>query len=380
MERLSRRSRLGAQIEIWPSFKAILNDVRLSDWDDETHQPVLDAESVELELSAIAALRGDVVISTAKLVRPILYVKPVGSNGYAPVTPKGGRIRQAIDGARAVVARYPSDPDTSELAAEAFGTPEFSDGQVMATGGTSSAAGAIVTGLGGAIEWSALNRKARLSAAGIWRGENFADAGSDKPLILFAGGSAPVSISIQAAPVSGSFDGVASFSENAFFNGQLTFNSPSLRRIRMVAHRPPPGASSGPVALSGKISGDRKRLKLDNAEITLDGNPGPTSSTWRSRGRAGNQRHAGLRATRPALVPRRLHTVHAGLGSMPARSTSPSPRNTISTSAFLKRQGDGWRFFVEQRRRDGAGQGRPHRVRYFRCHHLRRHGAGRYPL
>ena len=36
----------------------------------------------------------------------------------------------------------------------------------------------------------------------------------------------------------------------------------------------PPGASSGPVALSGKISGDRKRLKLDNAEITLDGNPG----------------------------------------------------------------------------------------------------------
>src|SRR6187551_3046041 len=32
------------EIEIWPSFKAILNDVRLSDWDDQTHQPVLDAE------------------------------------------------------------------------------------------------------------------------------------------------------------------------------------------------------------------------------------------------------------------------------------------------------------------------------------------------
>src|SRR6185436_4756693 len=126
----------------------------------ETHQPVLDAESVELELSAISALRGDVVISTAKLVRPILYVNPVGSNRYAPVTPKAGRIRDAIEQARAIVARNPTDPDASELAAEAFGTVEFSDGQGMATGGTSSAADAIVTGLAGAIEWSALNRKA----------------------------------------------------------------------------------------------------------------------------------------------------------------------------------------------------------------------------
>src|SRR4029453_18245736 len=39
-------------IDIWPSFKAVLSDVRLSDWEDESHRPVLEAESVELELSA----------------------------------------------------------------------------------------------------------------------------------------------------------------------------------------------------------------------------------------------------------------------------------------------------------------------------------------
>jgi AsmA protein len=50
------------EIDIWPSFKAVLSDVRLSDWEDKSHQPVLEAESVELELSAIAALRGVVVI------------------------------------------------------------------------------------------------------------------------------------------------------------------------------------------------------------------------------------------------------------------------------------------------------------------------------
>src|SRR5262245_22388218 len=56
------------EVQIWPTFKAVLKDVSLSDWDDQQHRPVLDAESIELELSPIAALQGDVRISTARLV------------------------------------------------------------------------------------------------------------------------------------------------------------------------------------------------------------------------------------------------------------------------------------------------------------------------
>src|SRR6185295_7710789 len=107
------------------------------------------------------------------------------------------------------------------LASESFGTVEFADGQVVPTGGTvGDAEPPMMTGLAGAIEWSALNRAASLSATGIWRGESFSiDASSPKPLILFAGGSAPVSIDVKAAPASGSFDGVANFSQNSFFDG-----------------------------------------------------------------------------------------------------------------------------------------------------------------
>ena len=264
------------EIEIWPSFKAVLSDVRLSDWDDESRKPVLDAERVELELSAIAALRGDVVISTAKLVRPILYVEPLGQNRYAPVAPKGGRIRNALDVARAVVAKNPGDPDVSELASESFGTVEFSDGQVVATNEAADGGEPIMTGLAGAIEWSALNRAASLSANGIWRGESFSiDASSAEPLVLFAGGTTQMSIDVKAAPASGSFSGAANFSQNSFFDGQLAFSSPSLRRMLEWSRTDlPPGASTGSIALSGKITGDRKRLKFDNAEVTLDGNPG----------------------------------------------------------------------------------------------------------
>ena len=134
----------------------------------------------------------------------------------------------------------------------------------------------MMTGLAGAIEWSALNRAASLSATGIWRGESFSiDASSPRPLILFAGGSAPVSIDIKAAPASGSFDGIANFSQNSFLDGQLAFSSPSLRRMLEWSRTDlAPNASTGSVALSGKVTGNRKRLKFDNAEVTLDGNPG----------------------------------------------------------------------------------------------------------
>lgn len=261
------------EIEIWPTFKAVLYDVRLSDWDDAERRPVLDAERVELELSATAALSGNVVISTAKLVRPVLYVSQVSPNRYAPVAPKIGRIRHAIDKARAVVAENPNSPNLSELASDSFGTVEFNDGQIIDSAGGEN--GAIMTGLSGAVEWGALNRSASLSANGIWRGENFSiEASSANPLLLFAGGSAPVAINVKAAPVSGSFDGVANLSENSFFNGQVTFNSPSLRRMLEWSRNDlPPGVSTGSVALSGRINGDRKRLKLDDAQITLDGNP-----------------------------------------------------------------------------------------------------------
>lgn len=261
------------EVHIWPTFRAVLNDVSLSDWDDPGRRPVLDAESVELELSPIAALQGNVRIASARLVRPVLYVREVAPDRYAPVAPRFGRVRQAIDGARVLVEANPQNPDSSALADDSLGTIEFSDGQIVDLGGQSAA---MLTGLAGAIEWSELDDAASLSVTGVWRGENFSlDASSGRPLILFAGGSAPLSFNLRAAPASGSFEGVANLSGASYLNGQLSFSSPSLRRMLEWSRTDvPPGASSGSIAVSGRISGTENRFKLDNAEITLDGNGG----------------------------------------------------------------------------------------------------------
>src|ERR1700755_1015604 len=60
------------RIEVWPKFRALLPAVTLSQWTPPDAPPVIEAERVEVELSAMAALHGDVVFSTARLVRPTI--------------------------------------------------------------------------------------------------------------------------------------------------------------------------------------------------------------------------------------------------------------------------------------------------------------------
>ena len=92
--------------------------------------PVLDAERVELELSAIAALRGNVVISTARLVQADLYVRTLDRAVYAPTPPKAGASARAR-GARSWWSEPIRPSPTSAPAGRSFGTVEFSDGRIV---------------------------------------------------------------------------------------------------------------------------------------------------------------------------------------------------------------------------------------------------------
>ncbi|RUU08431.1 AsmA family protein, partial [Mesorhizobium sp. M6A.T.Ca.TU.002.02.2.1] len=92
------------RIEVWPNFRAILADVTLSQWTETDAPPVIEAERVEVNLSAMAALRGDVVFSTARLIRPTIRVQRAANGLFLPALPSGGRITRSIDTARAVVS------------------------------------------------------------------------------------------------------------------------------------------------------------------------------------------------------------------------------------------------------------------------------------
>ena len=262
------------RIEVWPKFRAILTDVTLSQWTETDAPPVIEAERVEVDLSAMAALRGDVVFSTARLVRPTIRVQRNANGLFLPARPSGGRITRSIDTARGVVNANPATPDLSKLPTDPFGIVEFRDGRMVASVGGKD--DEILSSLTGQASWAAMNSNATLTATGIWRGESVAvDLASPKPLVLFAGGAAPITLSFKAAPASFSFDGVAGMSENAYFDGQAKFSAPSLRRVLEWSQTGiAPGAAIGSVSISSKVTATAGRIKFENTAVALDNNPG----------------------------------------------------------------------------------------------------------
>ncbi|RIK83940.1 MAG: AsmA family protein [Hyphomicrobiales bacterium] len=266
------RVSLGAApvLDVWPGFRATLEDVAFHEWADGGRPPVLEAERLEVSLSPLAALRGNVVLSGMSMHRPLLRLSTSGSVLDLPASPGGGRMMRAVETARKVVADNPASPDAGALPDIAFGTVEFFDGRIV------DAEGDVVTSLRGRVVWPSLNRGARLVATGIWRGENVAvEASAASPLILIAGGSTAVSASLKSALVEAGFEGTANLSGDAYFDGPAKISSPSIRRmLEWSRTRIAPGAAIGAMSVASRVQGNARRLQLDQTTLTLGGNTG----------------------------------------------------------------------------------------------------------
>jgi AsmA protein len=260
-------------IEVWPSLRAVLQDVRFSDWDADG-QPVMQAERIEMEMSAWDALRGDITFDQLRLVRPLLRVRPVAPAIYLPTAPRGGRIVRAVEAARQALKANPQAPDLSKLPDTDFGTIEFVDASVLAqeTGGERE----IASGLTGSLNWPSLNRGGALRAQGLWRGETVSfEMASGQPLLHLAGGTTELRAALRSTPVTASFEGTTGLSAEAMLTGILQLSTPSVLRaanwlqIELASEMAP-----GALEFSGQLSGSAERLKFTGASLILDGNTG----------------------------------------------------------------------------------------------------------
>lgn len=267
--------RIGAapEIEVWPSFRAILTDVTLSPWNAPDRPPVIAAPRVAIKLSAWAALRGGVEFSSLHVFGPTLLVEPAGNGLYLPALPGGGRLTRAIAAARDIVAADPDAPDTDALPGDPFGIVTISEGHIvtMVDGAPVEMAGKI----NGELDWGALNRAGTLSLEGTWREESLTlDMSSSSPLLLMAGADSPVKLSLASTPVNASFDGIVKVGANPYWQGQAKFAAPSLRQtLEWLQASAASNSTAGAVSISSRITGDAGRVKFENAEVGLDGNP-----------------------------------------------------------------------------------------------------------
>ncbi len=260
------------EIEVWPTFRAILTDVRLSPWQSPSGPPVIAAERVEIELSALAALRGNVVFSNARFVNPTLHIERTANGGYMPELPGGGRIAASIAQARNAIAENSAEP--GDLPSDPFGAIEITGGRIALH--DHGQVTDIVTGIAGKADWPALDKAGALSATGLWRGETVKiDIASENPLSLLAGGTAPLTASFAASPASASFTGSAKLTKNGYLDGEAKFAIPSAKRAaEWSGLRIAPASPRGAVAFTSRIVGDASRVKFENVSLSLDENRG----------------------------------------------------------------------------------------------------------
>ncbi|HEY6632438.1 MAG TPA: AsmA-like C-terminal region-containing protein [Rhizobiaceae bacterium] len=259
------------EISVWPDLQADLIGVTLSP-PGSRGAPTITAERMEIELSPLAALGGDVEFSRARFIRPTIRIENGAETGASALT-NGGRIARAIETARQIVAENRAAPDSARLPAEEFGVIEFSDGEVVEVSGATETV--IASGLAGRVDWEELDGRASAKATGTWRGEKFTlDLGSANPLLFLGGGAAPVTLNLKSAPANLTFDGTASLGQHPYVDGRMSFSAPSVRRtlewLRTgLLHE----STIGSVAMESRVMGDAQRLRFEDAEITLDGKP-----------------------------------------------------------------------------------------------------------
>ncbi|HEV7416572.1 MAG TPA: AsmA-like C-terminal region-containing protein [Tianweitania sediminis] len=260
------------EIEVWPSLRAVLHDVSFSD-PDTSAPAVLHAERVEIDMSAVAALRGSIDFKRVRLINPVVHLEAAGDD-YRSLLPRGGKISRSVQAARVAREAEPIKPDPAALPKDAFGTVEFLNGQVVLQ--NQSRTSILASDLSGAVEWPALNRRGSLNLEGLWNGERLAlKVESAQPLLHLAGGTSELQASLTSSRLTAAFDGRAGLDQDGLVDGTLRVATPSVRGAVDWLHPTQDLTfTEGALEFNSQVSGTPGRLKFNNASLLVAGSPG----------------------------------------------------------------------------------------------------------
>lgn len=266
-------------LSYFPVFRATLNDVALTTPEQGDSRPAISAETIEIDLSLLSALSGQINVTSMRLVRPHFVVEDHGGSLSTILQQTLARpyslVASMMAQTRVVIDANPSNPDASKLPSVRFGKVMIEDGlMVLHRGG--GEADEQISSITGSLTWPQSDAAIGMKARAIWHGEAVdVEASSSRPLFLLAGGTAPIKLAVASTPLNLSLDGDANLSNNLFVSGKLSLKSPSLRRILEWSRtKIDPGAAIGSVAIDANMTLGQGRVKLDNVALTLDNNPG----------------------------------------------------------------------------------------------------------
>lgn len=257
-------------IRLFP-FRAVLSDVRLTDWMRQ-QQPVLAADEVIISLSPLSALIGDIAFNKVRLMKPVLRVEGRAGSVYLPRLPGAGRMANAVKDAQVLTRENPETPDLASFPGDPFGRVEFSEGRILEADSDEE----LIRDVEGVLSWPRLDRPGSLKAAGQWRGEAvIVELSSTEPMLLLAGGTAQMHVGVAGTAGNFSFDGTVNLSTKPYLDGRSALSTSSLRRMLAWSRAPiEPRPEVNAVSIQSRVQGDAERLKFEDMELVIDGDAG----------------------------------------------------------------------------------------------------------
>ncbi|WP_102830563.1 AsmA family protein [Bartonella bovis] len=216
------------RLKLFPYPKAFLSGVTLTSKIDDV-VPLMEAESIEVDLSLIDLFRGCISFSETRIVHPQFVMgKPFKtvSDFFNTLSQSQGTLGLAVRNAREIVKLNPDQPDIERLLNQPFGRIVIENGVLIYRDSVSDVTEKI-TGLNATIDWSELTQAARFRANARWHGElTELLINADQALLLLAGGQSSLRVSFNSVRGGITFMGKARLSEYYIFDGKVSMRSP----------------------------------------------------------------------------------------------------------------------------------------------------------
>ncbi|WP_273721514.1 MULTISPECIES: AsmA-like C-terminal region-containing protein [unclassified Bartonella] len=261
------------RLNLFPYPKAYLSGVTLTAKMNHV-VPLMEAESIEVDLSLIDLLRGHISFSETRIVHPqFVMEKPITTvaDFFERFSRSQGALGLAIRNAREILKHNPDHPDIDRLLNQPFGRISIENGVLVYHDSISNIAEKI-TGLNATLDWPELTKEARFRADARWRGElTKLSINADQALLLLAGGKSQVKASLNSVRGGTTFIGQARLSEYYIFDGKILMRSPGWSQTlswiggnQFWGHK-----LRAPIIWESDFLAQPRHIQMDNVTFTI---------------------------------------------------------------------------------------------------------------
>lgn len=261
------------QLSLFPYPKAFLSGVTLTSKINNI-VPLMEAESIEVDLSLVDLLWGHVSFSETRIVHPQFVMdKPIKTvaDFFDRFSRSQGTLGLAIRNAREIIQHNPEQPDVKRLLNQPFGRIVIENGTLVYHDSISGVPEKI-TGLNATLDWPESTQAVRFRAAARWRGElTKLSIDADQALLLLAGGKSHIKASINSVRGGITFAGQARLSEYYIFDGKVSMRSPGWNQTlawignnKFWGHR-----LKTPIVWESHFLAQPMHIKMNNVTFTM---------------------------------------------------------------------------------------------------------------